>query len=105
MYCKLICEEQFKFVLCRARKKYLNQLDNFFFHSTTMASRLLPLFKTREVGLACVILTCMTLSEVDRLALKFKVANLSRDLADQKDAYEAILKDQKAQLVGPTTKR
>ena len=80
-------------------------LELFFSLDYNMSSRLLPLFKTREVGLACVILTCMTLSEVDRLALKFKVANLSRDLADQKDAYEAILKDQKAQLAGPTTKR
>ena len=80
-------------------------LELFFSLDYNMSSRLLPLFKTREVGLACVILTCMTLSEVDRLALKFKVANLSRDLADQKDAYEAILKDQKAQLSGPTTKR
>ena len=70
-----------------------------------MASSMLSLFKTREAGMVCVILACMTLSEVDRLALKFKVANLSGDLADQKDAYEAILKDQKAQLAGPTTKR
>ena len=69
-----------------------------------MASRVLPLFKTREVGLACVILACMTFSEVDRLALKYRVANLSRDLADQKNAYEAILNDRKAQPAGPTTK-
>ena len=79
-------------------------LELFFSLDYDMSSRLLPLFKTRGVGLACVILTCMTLSEVDRLALKFKVANLSRDLADQKVAYEAILDNRKAQPAGPTTK-
>ena len=51
-----------------------------------MSGRMLPLFKTREVGMACFILAGMTFSAVNKFVVEFEVAQRRRDLIAWNDA-------------------